>query len=161
MAKMTFDGIDRFTHQLSNLSSEVTNINKGALGEGAKYAAEQVGNAVDGLPVCSDHYTVPGAKRYGATENEKAQIRENFGIARFKQSNGGWNTSIGFKGYVDTPSKRFNDHVPTGMLVQCIDQGTDFRKGTHSISKASKSTKGGVEKKIQDYIDKEVNKIMK
>ncbi len=161
MATMKVDGLDRFMHQLNALSSEITNINKGALGEGAKYAAEQVGNAVSGLPVCSEHYTVPGAKRYGATEDEKTQIAENFGISRFKQSNGGWNTSIGFKGYVNTPSKQFNNNVPTGLLVQCIDQGTDFRKGTHSISKASKSSKDGVEKKIQDYIDKEVNKIMK
>ena len=163
MATMKVEGLDHFAKQLNALDKDISKINRGALGEGAKYAANQIEKAIDSMPTHSEGYSyaAPDTKRTGATASEKSQIKANFGIARFKKTGSGWDTSIGFHGYVHTPSKRFNDNVPTGMLVQCIDQGTDFRNGIHSISSASRSAKGGVESKIQDYIDKEVNKIMK
>lgn len=159
MAKMTVTGIDTFTSQLTRLAQEADKINRGALGEGAGYVADQIGQAIDSIPV-RDESTHPH-KLYGATESELSQIKNNFGIAKFRSSGGKTETSIGFTGYVDTPSAKFNDHIPTGMLVQCIEYGTEFRQPTHTLSRAIKAVKGQAPQKMQDYMDKEVGKIMK
>lgn len=159
MAKMTVTGIDTFTNQLGKLASEVDKINRGALGEGAGYVADQIKGALEGMPV-RDESTHPH-KLYGATQSEKDQIINNFGISTFRSSGGKTETSIGFTGYVNTPSRRFNDNVPTGMLMQCINYGTYFRQATHTVDKAISSVKNTVPEKMQNYIDEQVGKIMK
>lgn len=159
MAKMTVKGLDVYNAQLKKLAAQAEKINRGALGEGAGYVADEIKSALDSMPLRPDS-THPH-KLYGATESEKEQIIDNFGIARFRTSGGGINTSVGFHGYVDTPSERFGDRVPTGMLVQCINYGTAFRVGTHTVDKAISAVKKSVSEKMQNYIDKETEKIMK
>lgn len=160
MAKLKVTGLDMYAKQLSKLANEAEKINRGALGEGAGMVAEKIGAAIESLPVRPDK-PKDNHKLYGVTADEKSQIIDNFGIARFRSKGGGIDTSIGFTGYVDTPSAKFNDHVPTGMLVQCVEYGTDFRQGTRTISKAINAVKKDIPKAIQDYIDKETQKIMK
>ena len=159
MATMKVSGIDMFVKQFEKLAQEARSINRGALGEAAGYVADQIMNALEGMPTHDDDYTV--IRRSGATESEKEQIIANFGISKFKESGGSTDTSVGFHGYVHTKSKKFNDNVPTGMLVQAINYGTDFRQGTHTVDRAIKSAKDNAIKKMESYIDKEVNKIMK
>lgn len=158
MAKMTVEGMGLFSTQLNKLAHEVHKINRGALGEAAGMVADRFSDSIDAIPI-RDESTHPH-RLVGATADELSQIKENFGISRFRDGSGGPSTSIGFTGYVNTPSKRFNDNVPTGMLVQCINYGTDFRNGTHTLDWINNSIKGEVEKTIQDYIDKEVKNII-
>lgn len=159
MAKISVKGLDTFTTQLTKLANEADKINRGALGEGAGLVADKVKEALESLPVRDDS-THPH-RLYGATASEKSQIVSNFGITRFKNSGGKTETNVGFTGYVNTPSKRFGDQVPTGMLMQCIEYGTAFRTGTHTVNKAIKAVKGEVSAKMQEYIEDKVNKIMK
>lgn len=163
MAKMTVAGLDIFLTDLRNLDKEARNINKGALGEGAGYAYHELRDAIDTIPIRPDKYEgrQHSERLYGLTENEFRQVTNLFGIARFKNSSGGWNTSIGFHGMVDTPSAMWNNNVPTGYLVQCVEYGTEFRKATHILQRAINRSKDQIAQKMQDYIDKEVNKIMK
>ena len=63
-------------------------------------------------------------------------------------------------GYVETPSKRFNNQVPTGMLMQCINYGTEFRQGTHTVDHAIKGVRAKVEKAVQNYIDDKTKEII-
>ena len=150
--------MDIFAKQLDTLAKDASKINRGALGSGAGLVADRIADALEKMPVRDDSTE---HRLYGATESEKAQIIDNFGIAKFRTSGGKTDTSIGFHGYVETPSKRFNNQVPTGMLMQCINYGTEFRRGTHTVDGAIKAVKNEVGKKMQDYIDTEVGKIMK
>lgn len=159
MAKLSVNGLGTFTTQLTRLADEADKINRGALGEGAGIVADKIGSALESLPVRDDS-THPH-RLYGATASEKDQIINNFGIAKFRNSGGKTETSVGFTGYVNTPSARFNDQVPTGMLMQCIEYGTAFRTGTHTVNKAINAVKGEVTAKMQEYIDTQVNKIIK
>lgn len=151
-------GLDSFTQQFEQLANDIRKINRGALGEAAGFVANEMKAALESMPVRDDS-THPH-RLYGATASEKAQIIQNFGISHFRGGDDAFSTSIGFTGYVDTPSRKFNDHVPTGMLVQCIEYGTSFRTPTHSLSKAISSAKSAVQPKMQDYIDKRVKEIM-
>ena len=163
MAKISIIGMDVHLDNLSYLNQELRNINKGALGEGAKVAAEEMREALENLPIRSDNYL--GRKHterlYGVSEKEYVQILNNFGIARFKDSGGAWDTSIGFKGYVNTPSPAWHDMVPTGMLVQAVEYGTEFRKPLHMLSRAAKTVQQSVAERVQKYIDEHVEQIMK
>lgn len=162
MAKISIVGMDVFLGNLSKMTKEIRNINKGALGEGAKVAAESMRDALENLPIRPNKYTgrQHSERLYGVTESEYAQILNNFGIARFKDSGGAWNTSIGFKGYVHTPSAKFNDQVPTGLLVQAVEYGTEFRKPLHMIANAVKNVQESVAEHVQEYIDEQTSKIM-
>ena len=161
MATIKTEGLDIFSKELDKLSKEIANINSMALYDAAGVVADEMGSALKGLPVRGDEeYGTSKFKLYGATEDEKRQLIENFGISRFRKESGSTETSIGFTGYVETPSSRFNDQVPTGMLMQCIEYGTSFRQGTHTLTAAMKSCRAKAEKAIQERIDKEVNEII-
>lgn len=162
MAKISVMGLDIHLANLQKLNTEQRTINRGALGEGAKVAAEKVRDALEMLPIRPDKYTgrQHSERLYGVTENEYTQILDNFGIARFQDSGGAWNTSIGFKGYVNTPSARFRDQVPTGLLVQAVEYGTEFRKPLHMLAKAAKANESEIREAMQKYIEDKTNEIM-
>ena len=159
MAKITIEGMSTFSKQLEKWVAEAHKINRGALGEAAGFVAQQFGQAIDSIPVRDDS-THPH-RLYGATASELAQIKDNFGISTFRETSGGTNTSIGFTGYVNTPSKRFNDNVPTGMLVQCINYGTSFRVGTHTLDRVTSASRSEIERIIQEYIEEKTSNIFK
>ena len=162
MAKVEVFGMEVFLANMQKMDAEARNINKGALGEGAKVAAEKLRYALEMLPIRPAKATgeAHNHKLYGVTEAEYAQILNNFGIARFQDSGGAWNTSIGFTGYVHTPSAKFNDQVPTGLLVQAVEYGTEFRKPVHLLNKSIKSAESSIQDAMQKYIDDKVNEIM-
>ena len=161
MAKTKINGMEMFVTQLDRLTNDITKINRGALGSAAGFAADEMKAALRGLPVHDDdEYGTEQYKLYGATQSEKDQIIDNFGISTFRTDGGTIQTSIGFTGYVETPSTKFNDHVPTGMLMQAIEYGTSFRTGTHTIGKIEKRLRDEATQKAQDYIDQQVDNIM-
>lgn len=161
MAKVTVQGLGTYMQQLNKLAADTRKINRGALGDAAEFVADRMKTALEGMPTYEDWYGTEQYPIVGATESEKEQIISNFGISKFREDGGKTNTSIGFTGYVNTPSTRFGDQVPTGMLMQCINYGTEFRTGTHTIDHATRGIKGEVEKIIQEHIDDEVSKIVK
>lgn len=162
MAKISAQGLSTFQSNLELLAKEVANINKQALYKASGHVADGVRAAIEAMPTASDNF-FPNekAKAYGPTESEKKQILANYGIAKFKHEGGNTYTKLGFSGYVSTPSKRFGNNVPTGMLMQCIEYGTPFRQATHTVTNAVKSLKDNVPKVIEDTITEEINKIMK
>lgn len=162
MAKVEVFGMEVFLANMQKMNTEMRNINRGALGEGAKVAAEKLREALEMLPIRADKYTgrQHSERFYGVTESEYIQILDNFGIARFQDSGGAWNTSVGFTGYVNTPSAKFNDKVPTGMLVQAVEYGTEFRKPVHMLAKATRASEAEIAGAMQEYIDAKVNEII-
>lgn len=162
MAKIEVAGLDIFLTDLRKLKDEARNINKGALGEGAKVAVERFGEAIEMLPIRPDKMTgrQHSERLYGVTESEYAQLCNSYGIARFRQAGGGWNTSINVSGYINTPSPQYGDQVPARLLLAAVDNGTEFRKPAHVMSKATKGLKGEVEEAMQNYIDKKTKEII-
>lgn len=154
---MKIKGMDAFTTKFEGLAKDIAHINNMALYEAAGYVAKEIGKALQSLPTYEGRQE---HRLYGATPSEKEQIIANFGISRFQQNDDGSQTSIGFTGYVDTPSARFNGRVPTGMLMQCIEYGTQFRKGTHTISKAIRAAQDQAIQKAENKLTTEIQKKM-
>lgn len=162
MATIKTEGLQLFSKQFEKLTNEIANINNMALYDAAGAVADELNSALKSLPTREEsEWGTANKKLYGATESEKQQLIESLGVASFKKSSNSTDTSIGFTGYINTPSTRFGDMIPAGMLMQCIEYGTSFRQGTHTLTAATKRCKSKAEKAIEDRIDKEVNKIMK
>lgn len=159
MAKITIQGMGTFNQKLDVLAKDIKHINNLALYDAAGVVADAIAEALQQLPTHDEgEYGTEKHKLYGATPSEKQQIISNFGISRFR-SGDTINTSVGFKGYVNTKSKRFNNKIPTGMLMQCIEYGTQFRRGTHTVSNAIKQVKERMTQAAQDRIDAEIQKL--
>lgn len=156
---MKLSGLESFQTGLNNLAANISKINNMALYEAAGVVAEEMRNALNALPTYDDWYGTEGYPLYGATPSEKAQIIANFGISRFRGSDGGSQTSLGFTGYVNTPSTKYGDAVPTGMLMQAINYGTQFRHGTHTLDRVEKSSKARAVQAAQEKIDQEIKKL--
>ena len=160
MATIKTEGLDIFTKQFEKLAKDISGINSMALYDAAGIVADEMVTALKGMPVRGDEeFATSKWKLYGATESEKAQLIDALGVSRFREEGGSKDTSVGFTGYVTTPSTRFADQVPAGMLMQCIEYGTAFRQGTHTLTAAMKRCKSKAEKAIQDRLEKEIGKI--
>ncbi len=152
-------GLNIFQTNLENLASGISKINSMALYEAAGIVAEEMKNALESLPTYDKWYGTDGYPLYGATPSEKAQIIENFGIADFRNTGDGSQTSLGFTGYVNTPSTKYGGKVPTGMLMQAINYGTQFRHGTHTLDRVERNAKNKAIQAAQDKIDQEIKKL--
>lgn len=165
MAKIKVDGMDIFLANLQKMSNSARAINRGALGEGANMAAEEMRNALEQLPIRPENPEDDRAL-YGVTANELVQILDNFGITRFREGNGGWNTSIGVTGYVNTHSPVWGDKVPTKLLLAAVENGAvgengaQFRKPCHVLRKAQSTIRASVTDVMQKYLDQATQKIM-
>ena len=152
-------GLESFQTGLENLASSISKINNMALYEAAGIVAEEMKSALETLPTYDDWYGTPGYPLYGATPSEKSQLIANFGIAKFRSSGDGSQTSLGFTGYVNTPSTKYGDRVPTGMLMQAINYGTQFRKATHTLDRVERNAKAKAVQAAQEKIDQEIKKL--
>lgn len=169
MAKVSVFGIDTFYKNIQALDQHARDICKGGLGEGAGYAAEVLRDAIELLPIRPNKPSKEDHEKalYGVTEGEYAQILNNFGIAKFRDTGGAWNTSVGFSGYVTTRSPMWGNKVPTGYLVQVVEYGTvdedgkEFRRPVHIITSAINRSKDEIANQIQKYIDEKVNELTK
>ena len=159
MGDLKVDGLELFSSKLQNLTENISKINNMALYEAAGVVAEEMKNALESIPTYDDWYGTPEYPLYGATPSEKEQIIANFGISRFRNSFGGSDTSLGFTGYVNTPSTKYGDNVPTGMLMQAINYGTQFRQGTHTLDRVGKNCQEKATQAAQDKIDQEIEKL--
>lgn len=165
MARLKFSGLDEQISKLNKTMDSMSEIASKCLYKGAGSVAESVGKALDGIPVetrttrngnpyfgTSDHPIV------GCTQSEKDQIKEYFGVAKFKKSHDAVQTSVGFTGYVSEPYEtKYGQGVPTGMLVQAIEDGTEFRKAYHGIRKAIKNS--DAEDAMQEQLNTEIDSI--
>lgn len=167
MANISVAGLDIYLANMQKMSNAARGINRGALGEGAKVAAEEMRNVLEGLPIRPEHPSTGEHDKalYGVTSSELTQILDNFGITRFRDSGGGWNTSIGVTGYVNTHSPAWGNQVPTKLLLAAVENGTvddngaQFRKPCHVLKKAQGQLKGEVTAAMQRYIDQAVKKL--
>ena len=166
MAQINVSGLEIFLANMQKMSNDARAINRGALGEGAKVAAEEMRNTLEQLPIRPETVSAEDHDRalYGVTANELTQILDNFGITRFKDTSGGWNTSIGVSGYVNTHSPMWGNKVPTKLLLAVVENGSvdengaQFRKPCHVLKQNESQLEAAVTEAMQNYIDQAIKK---
>lgn len=162
MAKIQISGIDAYVKHFNELANKADAINAECLYDAAGYAADQVRAALESMPERPAHRTAEDHKHrlFGATPSEKRQIINNFGISRFDRIGSKITVRIGFHGMVDTPSKRWNNSVPTGYLMQAINDGTEFRNPTRTMNRTQKAIKQQVVGQMQMFLYKKTKELL-
>ena len=150
MAKIKVDGFDNFEKQLNQSISEIHNINKMGLYEGAKVIADEVNKMIDTIP---DNCLL--------NEREKDDLHNGLTISRHMDTDDGVETYISFAGYnqwVDGPSAPTGD--PIILIARSISKGSSMRKGKYKFMDKSKNNKRKVaEEAIKTKIEDEITKL--
>lgn len=154
-------GLENLTKQLDQLAAKSRSISRAALGEAAGVTIQEVKKAIQTLPVEKSRFGTPEKPLTGVTARQKADLLNSVGIARFRDSGGTVNTSIGFDGYGSTKTKKYPGGVPNAMLARSIESGTSFRKKTPFMRKAQSAIKGRALQAAEEKATEMVKKFLK
>lgn len=139
MARMTFKAGDEYALKLSRLATDSDEIAKKAIYGGAKIVADKIKSNLQGV----------------LSPEATGQLVGSFGIARIdRDSNGDWNTKLGFDGYDD-------NGMANQYKARILESGTSKHTKKPFVRPAVNATRASAKAEMEKIIDEEINKIMK
>lgn len=160
MAKMKIKGLREYENRLLKLENLTREILGEAIYEGAGLVADAVKSSIESIPI-DERYVTGGATLYGITPEQKAGLRDGFGIARMRDDNGFLNVKLGFDGYNSQVTKKYPGGQPNSLIARSVNAGTSFRQRIPFIDNAVNQTKGAAEQKMTETAEKAIGKAMK
>lgn len=159
MAKMKIKGLREYENRLLKLENLIREILGEAIYEGAGLVADAVKSSIESIPI-DERYVTGGATLYGITPEQKAGLRDGFGIARMRDDNGFLNVKLGFDGYNSQVTKKYPGGQPNSLIARSVNAGTSFRQRIPFIDNAVNQTKGAAEQKMTETAEKAIGKAM-
>ena len=160
MAKMKIKGLREYENRLLKLENLTREILGEAIYEGAGLVADAVKSSIESIPI-DERYVTGGATLYGITPEQKAGLRDGFGIARMRDDNGFLNVKLGFDGYNSQVTKKYPGGQPNSLIARSVNAGTSFRQRIPFIDNAVNQTKGAAEQKMTETAEKAIGKAIK
>lgn len=161
MASFVFKGLNEYVKKLNNLQSMSREVAGKAIYAGADLMADAVRKNIDALPVVD--FRKKGSSQNlidGVTSAQKKGLQDGFGITPMKEENGYYNVKLGFDGYNTAKSKKNPKGQANQMIARAVESGTSFRKKHPFVSPAVKATRSQAEKKMQEVLEAEIQKLM-
>ena len=140
MAKIQFDGMDKYIKQLKTLESKSEEISGKAIYEGSKIVADEIRKNIEKLP-----------SKTGVT---KKGLLEGLGIAPLQDDSGFLNVKIGFDGYNEKGT-------PNALMARVFESGSSGSRKHPFVRPAINATKKKAEAKMAEIFDEEIGKLMK
>jgi len=137
MARITFMASDDFAIALSKWATQSDEIARKAIFEGANIIADKIRSNLEG--VLSEEATGYLVGSFGVTPIEK-------------DSEGNWNTKIGFDGYDD-------NGVANQLKARVLESGSSRQPKRPFVRPAVNATKKQVVAKMNQVIDEEIKKL--
>ena len=159
MAKMKIKGLREYENRLLKLENLTREILGEAIYEGAGLVADAVKSSIESIPI-DERYVTGGATLYGITPEQKAGLRDGFGIARMRDDNGFLNVKLGFDGYNSQVTTKYPGGQPNSLIARSVNAGTSFRQRIPFIDNAVNQTKGAAEQKMTETAEKAIGKAM-
>ena len=159
MAKMKIKGLREYENRLLKLENLTREILGEAIYEGAGLVADAVKSSIESIPI-DERYVTGGATLYGITPEQKAGLRDGFGIARMRDDNGFLNVKLGFEGYNSQVTTKYPGGQPNSVIARSVNAGTSFRQRIPVIDNAVNQTKGAAEQKMTETAEKAIGKVM-
>lgn len=129
MASLTFKGADDFADKLLALGEESAKIAKHALYEGAGTVADALRAAVESLPEGTPKGNSPSGHPFeGLTREDKEDLLNGLGVARFEEGHNSVSTAISFSGYARRTEKNHPNGVPLALIARSMESGSSVRK---------------------------------
>ena len=156
---MKIKGLREYENKLLKLENLTREILGEAIYEGAGLVADAVKSSIESIPI-DERYVTGGATLYGITPEQKAGLRDGFGIARMRDDNGFLNVKLGFDGYNSQVTKKYPGGQPNSLIARSVNAGTSFRQRIPFIDNAVNQTKGAAEQKMTETAEKAIGKAM-
>ena len=157
---MKIKGLREYENKLLKLENLTREILGEAIYEGAGLVADAVKSSIESIPI-DERYVTGGATLYGITPEQKAGLRDGFGIARMRDDNGFLNVKLGFDGYNSQVTTKYPGGQPNSLIARSVNAGTSFRQRIPFIDNAVNQTKGAAEQKMTETAEKAIGKAMK
>ena len=156
---MKIKGLREYENRLLKLENLTREILGEAIYEGAGLVADAVKSSIESIPI-DERYVTGGATLYGITPEQKAGLRDGFGIARMRDDNGFLNVKLGFEGYNSQVTTKYPGGQPNSLIARSVNAGTSFRQRIPFIDNAVNQTKGAAEQKMTETAEKAIGKAM-
>lgn len=147
---------------LSRMHDKAEGLCKKALFEGAKVLADAMKAEIEALPTDDRGRHVEAGSTdvlQGPRAQQKAGLLASFGVAPFRNSNGTWETHLGFDGRNDIQTARWPGGQPNSMVARSVNAGTYFMRANPFIdrtrSQHAKAAKAAMEETIKSGVAEE------
>ena len=147
-------GMEELIAKMDKLEDKGRGVAAQALYEGAGVVADSVSSAVQGIATEEFHYTKFGTRL--PSPEEKAILQQaRKGVAKFRKSKNGVNTSVGMQnaGYGTLKGKT----KPIPQIANAINSGTSFMRPQPFFRRAAEQSAGAaaaaIESGIQSRLD--------
>lgn len=144
-------GIDEYINDLEKYQSNIEEISRRAIYEGADILADEIRASIKKLS------TTDGRVK----DYEKEGLLEGLGIARMRKTGTVIDAKIGMDGYNHHPTKKYPRGQPNAMIARSIEKGTSFRKPQPFISNTVERCRVQAEHAMSAEFDRQTGLIMK
>lgn len=128
MATLKYSGGEEFADKILALGEQGEAIAKHALFVGAGVVADAIKNAIAQLPTGTPKGNSPTGHPFtGLTEDDKEDLLNGLGIARFESGRDEVSTAISFAGYTRRTEDDYPGGVPLAMIARSIESGSSVR----------------------------------
>ena len=162
--RISFPNVEEYVKKLNRLTDQSLVIIQKSVVEGSKPIADQCKANLNALASKENKYAL-GAYKKGEkaplTNEQKEGLIESMGLAPMQNDKGYINTKLGFDGYNKTITKRWPKGQPNAMIARSLESGSSAIEKQPFIRPAIAAKKKEAEKNISDYLDKEIEKIMR
>lgn len=158
MAKMKIEGLEDFGLMLRSLGDKTPAVMAAAVYAGAGVLAEAVKSEIQALPT-QEGFLRAGDKRAYLTRDEKADLLQAVGIARFDHTGGKVTTAVGVEGYSSHPTRKYPGGVPLPIIARSIESGSSVREKNPFMRRAGQNAKGRAQQAMTDAAVAELDKI--
>ena len=110
----------------------------------------------DSLFAFSEKY---GRMRKGPTTRQKKFLIESMGIASMRHRGGVYDVKLGFDGYNDIASPRWQNGQPNAMIARSVNKGTSFMVAQPFMDQTIVASKAAAEEAMAIQFDKELEKL--
>lgn len=162
LAKLTIKGLDEFELLLSKVGNESENIARKAIYEAAGIVANELKKETNNLD--DRNYLFYGNESnesYAITKQQKQDLLDSIGIAKFEDNYGVINTNVSFGGYGSRPTAKYPKGLPNKLLANSINSGTSFRRKNPFARRAISRCRKLAQSKMIEVYNNEFNKIKK
>ena len=143
-------GMEDLIAKMGKLEDKGRDVASLGLYEGARVVADRVSSAVQGIATEEFRYTKFGT-RLPSPEEKALLMGARKGVAKFKKTKTGVNTSVGMQnsGYGDLKGKT----KPIPLIANAINSGTSFMKPQPFFRQAVETSAGAAEAAIESGIE--------
>lgn len=157
---MKTDGLEEIEKTLTQMGDKASALASVGLYDGAGVMADEIKKEAGKIMSGKFRYAVFPSRTSRLPSHEEAEMIKNAcGIARFRKSDAGADTSVGFSnaGYAMLAGKR----KPIPQVANAINSGTSFMKKQPFFRRAVTAATPKAERAIVDKIEAEINAMNK